>query len=260
MQLDILIISLFRSGAVADSPSESQILEKIKPVNCEWLLRPKIAVSEFAETLCANFDILADSDADLIDAEKFKQMQTKLSALIDVLKRLDTKCTEAGYATADDIKSMLKGIIGADDETTAFFSEATKLGAAMYQLGIQFTAVQSILCNPDWFAENSVGHSSELKNFKADPTIGGMKRMLTQLCTKDGSKEPATKSAREKRKLTALLDSDDQGETSGTSTQTAKKVKENTKTALTDLESADDDEDTSGSEKRHKKKAKKAKK
>jgi hypothetical protein len=38
-------------GPVADPPSETQILEKVKPMNCKWLLRPKIAVSEFAETL-----------------------------------------------------------------------------------------------------------------------------------------------------------------------------------------------------------------
>ena len=66
--------------------------------------------------------------------------------------------------------------------------------------------------NPDWFAESSVGVNKEVKEFKADPTIAGMKRMLTELCTKEGNKKATTKTAREKRKLTALLDSDDENE------------------------------------------------
>jgi inhibitor of KinA sporulation pathway (predicted exonuclease) len=82
----------------------------------------------------------------------------------------------------------------------------------MYQLGIQFGVVQTILCNPDWFAENVVGNSKEIKEFKGDPTIGGMKKMLTQLCTKDTKANKLTSnSAKEKRKLMALLDSDDEG-------------------------------------------------
>ena len=193
-------------GPVADPPSESQILEKIKPVNCEWLLRPKIAVSEFAETICTNLDILANTESQLIDPSKFQEIQAKLPTLMEVMKKLDKKCNEAGPAKPNDIKVMLKAIIGADQETTSLFSEATKLGAAMYQLGIQMSVVQSILCNPDWFAENSVGDSTEVKQFKADPTIGGMKRMLTQLCTKDASNKTTSKSLKEKRKLTALLD------------------------------------------------------
>ena len=61
------------------------------------------------------------------------------------LKKLDNKCTDTGPATPNDLKSMLKAIIGADEETHSFFNEATKLGAAMYQVGIHFIVLQSVL-------------------------------------------------------------------------------------------------------------------
>jgi hypothetical protein len=43
-----------------------------------------------------------------------------MSGLIEVLKKLDNKCTDTGPATPNDIKSMLKAIIGADEETQFF--------------------------------------------------------------------------------------------------------------------------------------------
>jgi hypothetical protein len=130
---------------VADAPTQGEILDKVKPVNCEWLLRPKIGVSEFAETVCSNLEILAETHSELVDVQKLKAVQTKMSGLIEVLKKLDNKCTDTGPATPNDIKSMLKAIIGADEETHSFFNEATKLGAAMYQVGIHFIVLQSVL-------------------------------------------------------------------------------------------------------------------
>lgn len=161
-------------GPVSDAPTEEEILNKIKPVNCEWLLRPKIGVSEFAQTVWSNLEILAKSDSELVNAENITALQGKMSGLIEVLKKLDTKCADAGPATPNDVKFMLKAIIGADEKTQSFFNEATKLGAAMYQVGIQWTVLQSVLSNPNWFAENSVAVNTEAKQFKADPTIGGM--------------------------------------------------------------------------------------
>jgi hypothetical protein len=54
-------------GPVADAPTQGEILDKVKPVNCDWLLRPKISVSEFAEIVCSNLEILAETDSELVD-------------------------------------------------------------------------------------------------------------------------------------------------------------------------------------------------
>ena len=67
----------------------------------------------------------ANAESDLVDPNQFQQLQTKLYLLVDVLKKLDTKCTEAGPASPEDIKMMLKAIIGADEETTTLFTKAT---------------------------------------------------------------------------------------------------------------------------------------
>ena len=227
-------------GPAADPPTEDEILRKVKPVNCEWLVRPKVGVSEFSETMWSNLEILANTDSHLINTKKVTAVQAKMSAFIDALKKLDTKYTETGPPTPLDVKQMLKSIIGANKETQAFFNEATTLGAAMYQVGIQFTVLQSVLSNPDWFAENAVGLASETKQFKANPTIGGMKAMLTELCTKDGHRRAKSKTTQQKRKLAALLDSDNESE-EDSSTSTIKKAKTKTKQPVQELESDDDD-------------------
>ena len=88
---------------------------------------------------------------------------------------------------------------------------------------------------------------------KADPTIAGMKQMLTELCTKEGNKKATTKTAREKHKLTALLDFDDENE--HYSKQKRKDKYKKTNEPLTELETEEEVVEDTSTAKNEKEKA-----
>jgi hypothetical protein len=68
-------------GPAHSQPAEATLMRRIVPLNCEWLLRPKVAASEFAQTIDENLDMLTKSESKFIKPRHFKSMQTTLSPL-----------------------------------------------------------------------------------------------------------------------------------------------------------------------------------
>jgi hypothetical protein len=97
------------------------------------------------------------------------------------------------------------------------FHEMFQLGGAMYLLGSHYAVVQTLLCNPEWSAEKTVGTSDEVRNFKSNPTVKVLKKYLTETCTSMPSTTSSWPKTTAKRNLAQLLDSDDNdGELSST--------------------------------------------
>ena len=69
-------------GAVEQAPSEETVLKRVKPNSCEWLKRPKVAMSEMAETLTANMDMLATKESPLLSKNGVKSYKAKLAPLM----------------------------------------------------------------------------------------------------------------------------------------------------------------------------------
>ena len=68
-------------GAVEQAPSEETVLKRVKPNSCEWLKRPKVAMSEMAETLTANMDMLATKESPPPFQEWREIVQSETSAI-----------------------------------------------------------------------------------------------------------------------------------------------------------------------------------
>ena len=47
-------------GEVDPAPTEAVVFKRTQPFSCEWLTRPKIAMSELAETIRKEFGIALD--------------------------------------------------------------------------------------------------------------------------------------------------------------------------------------------------------
>ena len=47
-------------GRVDDAPDEETISKRINPISCEWFGWPKVAMSEFADTITQNMALLED--------------------------------------------------------------------------------------------------------------------------------------------------------------------------------------------------------
>ena len=60
-------------------------------MSCEWLKRPKVAMSEMAETLNTNMDILLNKQMTLLSKEGLQKYQRKLKPLVKSIANLDNK-------------------------------------------------------------------------------------------------------------------------------------------------------------------------
>lgn len=100
--------NFLRPYGLADSgPSEETIFRRLAPLNCEWLLRPLIAASEFADTISQNLNYLSENNNPIIENETFKEMKNNLSPFMGSLQRLNTQ-TDNGPAKPSDIKQLMK--------------------------------------------------------------------------------------------------------------------------------------------------------
>ena len=75
------------------------ILKRVAPMNCEWLLRPKVATSEFAETFEENLKYLASSKLPFLNTENFTEWQQKLSNFIETLQSSTPQMKKATQPT-----------------------------------------------------------------------------------------------------------------------------------------------------------------
>lgn len=202
-----------------EKPGDAKIFRRLAPRNCEWLTRPRVAASEFAATITENLSHLVQSKTEYLQPEKFNALHEKLSPFIQSLEKLNTQ-NDKGEASPEDVKRFLKTILTDDEEVDHFFSNMVQLGAAMYSVGIHYSVVRALATNPEWFAEKTVGISNPTRQFKANPTIPGMKKYLTATCCPsqyEGTPEKTKASA--KRNLSLLLDSDESDDDGGESSQ-----------------------------------------
>ena len=174
--------NFLRPYSVADPrPDENTVFRRINPKCCEWLTRPKIAMSEFASTMTENLELLAKNKHVAVKRQKFLAMQEKLAPFLASLQALNTKTED--QPTSSDVKQVLRTMLADNEEMDEFFDGLVQTGGAMYLLGIHYGVVKTLLTNPSQYAERVVGTASDVSTFKSNPTIPGMQRFLQQSTT-----------------------------------------------------------------------------
>ena len=68
-------------GEVEKSPAPETVFRRIQPFTYEWLLRPKVALSELSETLAKNVDIIAQKDQQLVTGNAIKKLVSGTKSL-----------------------------------------------------------------------------------------------------------------------------------------------------------------------------------
>ena len=74
-------------GEIRDLVDEDTILKDIKPINCEYLCRPKIALSKMAETCSKNFERAIDT----LRVWDLQDMKSKLEEYAEKVNPLVTR-------------------------------------------------------------------------------------------------------------------------------------------------------------------------
>ena len=76
----------------AMSFEDSTLKRRLNSINCEFYLRPQIAISEFAETVSANLKYM-EENCEILDPESIKAFVKKSKKIEKYLAVLDTKQT-----------------------------------------------------------------------------------------------------------------------------------------------------------------------
>ena len=74
-------------GAVDQAPTEDVVFRRLSPASCEWLKRPKVAMSEMAETLSTNMDMLTRKKSKLLSSDGVASYAKKLKPLLQNLNK-----------------------------------------------------------------------------------------------------------------------------------------------------------------------------
>lgn len=86
--------------------TSKNIQNRIKPTNCEWLVRPEVGLSEFAGTISANIPTLVAANG-LVDRRFIEKFQETTQTVMDLCKKID-KDDKTTTPTQLDIRNLIK--------------------------------------------------------------------------------------------------------------------------------------------------------
>ncbi len=205
------LINFLRPYGIAyPPPTETEVTNRLLPLNCEWFGRPATAISEFASTIESNLELLTNAKNSLVKTTKIAAVKEGMRPFLDTLKKFNVKDADREMPAAIDVKTFLQTMLCNDDELDQTFAQMFELGGAMYLLSSHFHVVKKLLQNPEWFAETTVGVTKAVRDFKANPTIKGLKEYLTQTTCATMEAQRRSGAQGVKRNLAALLESDEE--------------------------------------------------
>ena len=118
------------------------MLDKASVINCKFLVRPKVALSEMAKTITANYRLQA------LNMPKTSEALNELSTIMAPFN------TRMGTGvTPKEVHSLLKYTIRKDDdETDKVFDRMEHLGHMLYVVGSHHKQLKSLVRNPRDYA------------------------------------------------------------------------------------------------------------
>ena len=141
---------------------EDTISRQTNPISCKWFLRPRAGMSEFAETVTENLNLLKDENLTLIKTSKFAPITENIQTMLDSLSRLNTKNKKP--STKEDVKTVMSFLYNDEQQLDQSVNKMFTVGAAMYTTAIQYMVARSLLSQPAKLAEKLVLENQNVKN------------------------------------------------------------------------------------------------
>ena len=181
-------------GKTDSVPTEEIVFKRLKGFNCEWLCRPKYAMSEMAETIVANMELLSDEDSyqpSILNQKELVSIKAKMQKFLDCLERLNTK--SSSRALESDVFSMMTEMY--EDELDQHFHDFIHLGSALYTMGIHYHVAKTLFVDMKTYAEllSQSDAQGSTGNFKKDPNVHTLRQMLEDCYYGGAAQSPATK-------------------------------------------------------------------
>jgi hypothetical protein len=101
-------------GATTTGLEDSTIFRRLIPSCCEFLKWPKVAFSEFAETVSETINALETMDNPLLDAKQLSSLKKTVRKINNSLAKKNTK--DNSTATAEEVKQAVRSLLEPNDE------------------------------------------------------------------------------------------------------------------------------------------------
>ena len=115
-------------GEIKEATPDSVMLEKASRLNCEYVIRPAVALSEMADTVTSNLPTLKDMLRNMDEAKVIREVEEMNEAVKMFNTRSDLPVRNS------DVHNLLKYTIADDDDgdSDATFDQIEHLGMLMY--------------------------------------------------------------------------------------------------------------------------------
>ena len=175
------------------------MLKKANALNCQYVVRPVVGLSECADTVASNIDILKCA-LDSLDANKINSKFDKFKHMIQMFN------SESSVSiTLSDVHHLLKYLISDEEDSDDTFSHMEHLGMLLYTIGCHHKQLSSLVRNPKEYSHKCDQLPSH--PFKTEPSIKSLKAWWASEVVMSTSK-PATMNTAHRRNLLKELGSD----------------------------------------------------
>lgn len=157
-------------GEIKEPTSDSVMVEKASRLNCEYVIRPSVALSEMADTVTSNLQTLRENLRSLDETK----IITEVEKMNEVTKMFNTHSKEP--VTPSDVHNLSRYCIDdeTDGESDAIFDKMEHVGMLMYVIGSQQKQLRSLVRNPPEYSRKC-DNLSVRHEFKHNPTLKTLK-------------------------------------------------------------------------------------
>lgn len=167
-------------GQAAKKPDHETIMKRLHGMSCEWLKRPKVAMSELAATLNENMQLLQDNSGQLINDMAVENLKTAMQPMHNSLLKLNTRNNTP--ANKGDIKNVLMTLMNNNNGLPGIMEQMFEVGGAMYTMAIQYFVAKHLFENPNEYANKCIGTDEAIVAFKSNASIQGLVNFLNSTC------------------------------------------------------------------------------
>ena len=170
-------------GLAKAAPQPTEMIARLKPFTSEWLVRPNIAISEYAETISANLPFLRENAEDALKSENIEMLENHFAPMMNSIDALNKKTPST--PTATDAKDIVKSLV-TDSNLDSAMEDLFKVSAALFAISGNYIMATTVLRHPKQFAQAIDGtKGKESAEFKITGRSSAMKDYLLH-CYKEG--------------------------------------------------------------------------
>ena len=155
-------------GRVEAYPPEQVALSRLRPEDCEWLRRPHVATSELCSTVTENLEV-PQKPSLLLDDSKIMDFTKNLQPVAQLLAPFHKE----SQTMPNDVqrRNLLLALLNPGNALAAQLDQCVEPGAALFSIGVNFKVAQTLISNPNNYADMITFAPNKEPTFKTTKNI-----------------------------------------------------------------------------------------